>query len=128
MKKILLILGSALLPVFAFAQSPNITGYVGTGVAQIFNIAQTYIIPGLTLAASAYFIWGVIGYIRAKDSKEKTEKRHALISGVIALAVIVSVWGIVWLLQTVFDVRATVSTNAVCPPGFKSQGAYCYAN
>jgi hypothetical protein len=128
MKKILLILVSALTPVFAFAQilggAPNF-GYVQSGVSQLFTIATTYVIPTLTLLASAFFIWGVIGYIRAKDAKEKGEKRHALIQGIIALAVIVSAWGIVKLLQNVAGVTPSTTTNTTCPPGYRPQGAYC---
>jgi hypothetical protein len=130
MKKVLLILVSALTPVFAFAQiinfggGPNF-GYVQSGVSQLFTIATTYVIPTLTLLATAYFIWGVIGYIRAADAKAKGEKRHALIQGIIALAVIVSVWGIVRLLQNVAGVNPSTTTNTTCPPGYRPQGAYC---
>ena len=130
MKKVLLILVSVLTTIFAFAQtitlggSPNF-GYVQSGVSQLFTIATTYVIPTLTLLASAFFIWGVIGYIRAGDAKAKAEKRHALVQGIIALAVIVSAWGIVKLLQNVAGVTPSTTTNTTCPPGYRPQGAYC---
>lgn|SRR5574343_41443 len=125
MKKILFALGSAFLPALAFAQAPNFN-YVGSGVDQIYRIAQTYVIPALMLAAFAFFVWGVIGYIRAKEAKDKEAKRHTLIQGVIALAVIVSVWGIVGLLQNVFGVRPSgMGPTQVCPPGYRAVGASC---
>lgn len=122
MKKILLILGSTFLPVLAFAQDLR---YVDNLAGGIFNIVSAYIIPGLTLAASAFFIWGIIQYIRADSSENKAKARHSLIQGVIALAVLVSVWGIVNLLQRVFQVNPSSQTNTVCPPGYTAYGAYC---
>lgn len=124
MKKVLFVLVSTLAPVLVLAQAqPNLT-YVSSGVSQIYSLATTYVIPALMLMATGYFIWGVIQYIKA-DAKAKDEKRHALVQSVIALAVIVSVWGLVGLLQNVFGVRNSATTNVVCPPGYTAAGARC---
>lgn len=125
MKKVLFILVSALTPVFAFAQGGPNFGYVSSGVSQLYLLATTYVIPTLMLAATAFFIWGVIGYIRAKDAAEKSKQRHALVQGIIALAVIVSAWGIVRVLQNVAGVTPQSTTTTTCPPGFTPVGARC---
>ncbi|MBP6912333.1 MAG: hypothetical protein KBB86_00140 [Candidatus Pacebacteria bacterium] len=130
MKKVLLILVSALTPLVASAQFINLGGapnfgYVSSGVDQLFRIATTYVIPTLTLLASAFFIWGVIGYIRADTKENKEKSRHALVQGIIALAVIVSAWGIVRLLQNVAGVTPSTTTNTICPPGYTPVGAIC---
>ncbi|OGI72411.1 hypothetical protein A3J61_00315 [Candidatus Nomurabacteria bacterium RIFCSPHIGHO2_02_FULL_38_15] len=125
MKKVLLILGSALAPVLAFAQATPNFGYVTSGVTQIYTLFTTYLIPGLMLIATGFFIWGVIGYIRASSDDAKKEAKHRLVQSVIALAVIVSVWGIIALLQSILGVRASSTTNVVCPPGYTAVGARC---
>ena len=125
MKKILLAFGALFAPLVAMAQAMPRFGYIQSGISQLYTIVNSYLIPVLMLAAFGYFLWGVIGYIKAKDDKSKTEKRHTLIQGVIALAVIVSVWGLVALLQNIFGVNPSSTTNLVCPPGFRALGANC---
>lgn len=123
MKKILFILGSAFLPLVAFAQflptnnQPNFT-YVNTAAAGIFNLLK-YVMPVLMLLASAWFVWKVIEYIRAAPDKKPEARKH-IISGVIGLAVIVSVWGIVALLQNIFGVNPASNVAPACPPGFRA--------
>ena len=119
------------MPVLAFAQfvpvntGPNFN-YIGNGVGNLFGIVSTYLVPILMLAAFAYFVWGVIGYIRAVDEKTKKERRHTMISGVIALAVIVSVWGLVALLQSIFGVGGISNQVQPCPPGYIQRNSRCY--
>lgn len=124
MKKFLLGFGLMMLPVLASAQASPDFNYVRRGVEQIYTLANTFIIPALMLAAFGFFLWGAIGYVRA-DSTKKKEKRDKLIQGVIALAIMVSVWGLVALLQNVFGVRGSATMNTVCPPGFRPFGANC---
>jgi 4-amino-4-deoxy-L-arabinose transferase-like glycosyltransferase len=123
MKKVLLILVSALTPVFAFAQTPNF-GYVSSGVGQLYVLATTYVIPSLMLLATAYFIWGVYQYIKAAPDKKKDYRKN-LTSGIIALAVIVSAWGIIRVLQNVAGVNPSSQTNLICPPGYTPFNGYC---
>lgn len=129
MKKVLLVLVSAFAPIMASAQffggQPNF-GYVTSGVGQIYNLLTYYLIPVLMLAATGYFIYGVITYIKATDPSKKKEAQGGMVKGVIALAVIVSVWGIVALLQNIFGVqRGITAPNTVCPPGYTASGARC---
>lgn len=94
MKKIIAF-GIALSPAIAFAQ-------VSAGVrdanslvdwlVSAFNIAS-----GLILAAAVvFFLWGVFQYVMAAgdEDAQKTGRAH-IINGIIGIAVMVSVWGLV---------------------------------
>ena len=70
-------------------------------IAQIINP----LIPVLIGIAMLVFFWGIIQYILNADSEEKrsTGRQH-MMWGIIGLFVMVSVWGIIYLLQDFFGV------------------------
>ena len=87
-------------PVVVFAQT--IAGLLGI-VNDIFN----FVIPILITLALIYFLWGVGRYVMAQgDESGQTEARGMMIHGIIALFVIVSVWGLVALLNSTFEINA----------------------
>lgn len=60
----------------------------------------TLILAGLALL---YFFWGLIKFIvRAGDEEGRKEGKKAMMWGIMALFVMVSIWGIVTLLQSAF--------------------------
>ncbi|MDP3726548.1 MAG: pilin [bacterium] len=84
------------LPLLAFAQvgsNPFLTILVRT--KQLLDAA----VPIVITLALIYFIYGVTSYVTAKDDEKKAEARNVMIYGTIGLFFIVSVWGIVTLLQ-----------------------------
>ena len=108
------------MPFMAFAQTTQlVTG--GTSIADKVLIgvnAVVYILMGL---AVVYFVAGVIKYIAANDDATKQKAKDTMIYGIIGLFVIVSVWGLIKVLQnTVFGVGTNVSNPGAtpCPPGF----------
>lgn len=62
------------------------------------------IIPIIMTLGLIYFIWGVISYTTGKSDDAKKEGRDRMIYGIIGLFVIVSVWGLVNILQNTFGV------------------------
>ena len=82
------------------------TGGTGTNdivgiLAQITSII-VLIIPLLFGLAFVYFLWGMYTYIKAASTEGKEGARETIIYGIIGLFVIVSVWGLVNLLNTTF--------------------------
>lgn len=54
--------------------------------------------------ALLYFLWGIITYIKGGDNEKKhSEGRQMMIWGIIALFVMVSVWGLVSILTGTFQ-------------------------
>ncbi|MBI2056500.1 MAG: hypothetical protein HYT37_03950 [Candidatus Sungbacteria bacterium] len=94
--------GSLLVPYAAFAQNPQAIEGIINRILDTFN---NIIIPLLFVFATLIFLWGVIKYI-AKGSEEKEQKaaRSLMLYGIIGLAVMLAVWGIVNIIIQYFGV------------------------
>ncbi len=106
MKKVVkIVVGSVLgfLPALAFAETfkPTYINSLFTGGKQILDNAVVFLIA----LAVCWFIWNVIRYTIAEDEEKKGEAKNQMIWGIIAIAVIVSIWGLVALLQSIFGVE-----------------------
>jgi len=91
-------------------------------VATILN----NVIPVLITLAVVYFIWGVIHYGIARDEDAKTEGRGAMIQGLIALLVIVSVWGLVNFMKSFIGIN--LEDSEITIPCIPSNGVPCPQN
>ncbi len=60
------------------------------------------VIPVLIALGIFYFVWGVVSYVIADDEEAKSSGRNRIIWGIIGLAVIISVWGLVRILTNTF--------------------------
>lgn len=83
------------------------------------NITSTILNPlvGLFLtAAVVIFFWGMVKYIYSLGEKEKTEGRSLMIWGVIALFVMVSVWGLVKAVGLTFGITDNTPVQGVVIP------------
>ncbi len=106
MKKILIIIGSIAslsLPVLVLAAAN--TSYITSLITGGLTIIRNLIIFLISLAV-VWFIWNVIKYSMSSEDDDKTKAKEQMIHGIIAIAVIVSIWGLVYLLQSIFGVGA----------------------
>lgn len=87
----------AAMPMLVAAQT------VDSALQTIFRILNT-LIPILMVLATIAFLWGVIKFVVAADPDEKSKGRTYMIYGVIGLAAMVAVWGVVRLLVNTFGV------------------------
>lgn len=91
MKKIIAF-GLMFTPVLVFAQGfrdvPTLFAWL--------KIAFTYAATLILSAAIVFFLWGVFQYVRAagNEDAQKVGRSH-IINGIIGIAVMVSVWGLV---------------------------------
>ena len=67
----------------------------------------------ITLAIIAFF-WGLVRYLFGAGSEGKSEGLKIMLMGVVTIFVMVSIWGLVRLLQSTFGVT---STTPVIPQG-----------
>lgn len=111
------ILGLAyLLPILSFAQTNSSSGFTCNtnfrNIGDIFVWATCLIsnamIPLIFALAVVIFFWGVVKFIKESDSKEKEKGRTFMIWGIVALFVMVSVWGLVNVLNMTFGVRNVI--------------------
>lgn len=72
-------------------------------------IISTSVIPLIFALAVAMFVWGVVQYVIKSDEEAKKEKgRQFMVWGIIALAVMVSVWGLVRILGNTFGIEYAI--------------------
>ena len=106
MKKIV-IATLALTPAIALAQGTSLGDILGT-IGDLITSATPIIIA----LALLYFFWGLATFILAAGEEEKRASgRQMMIWGIIALFVIVSIWGLVGILQGTFGVDAGGTTD-----------------
>src|SRR3989344_3282355 len=99
MKKFIIGASALFLPGIAFAVTLEDTL---NEIGNLINVAGPIVI-GLALL---YFFWGLASYIFSSDDPEKKESgRNIMIWGVIALFVMVSVWGLVNVLSDTFNLE-----------------------
>jgi len=100
MKKILSIVLASVSPMIAFAQySPS------QGVGGLFSLAGTFLnraVPLIISLAVVYFIFQVFRYAVAGNEEDKAKAKTHMIWGIVGIFVMVSVWGLVAILQSTF--------------------------
>lgn len=93
MKKVIA-LGLTFVPSFAFAAITDVNSIL-TFAMSLLNSATVIIMA----AAVVWFLIGVFGFIRAGgDAEKKSDNRNKIISGIVGLAVMASVYGLVNIL------------------------------
>lgn len=93
-------------PFFAFAQ--DLSGVLNT-VGQLVGLAT----PIVVAVALVFFFWGLAQFILGSSESDKRKQAiEIMIYGIIALFVMVSIWGIVNVLQTTFSVGGTQNVTA----------------
>lgn len=110
-------IGTALtLPGLAFAQGANAFSILGT----IGNIMQI-LIPLLITAALLVFIYGVVRYVISKDEEGTSKAKSIIFRGLIGLFVILSIWGLVGVIQSTFGIGAGGDLDSNNIPGISFQ-------
>ena len=60
------------------------------------------VLPVLVALGVVYFVWGVVQYVIGDSDEAKKKGRDRIIFGLIGLAVIISLWGLVYLIVDTF--------------------------
>lgn len=99
MKTFLILSSFLLVPAVASAQGlENVLGVF----SNLINLA----IPLVIALAVLGFFWGLMKYIFSQgDDEKKVDGKNMMIWGIIALFVMVSVWGLIRMLQDTFNIQ-----------------------
>lgn len=149
LSKFIFILSFAvLLPIFVSAQTsgvtianPDATTCTGNGIEKLICDTQRIlnsIVPLLIALGIVYFVWGVVQYyIIAEGEEAKKKGKDKIIYGIIGLAVIVGLWGLVNIVINTFNFGGTTAPSLVPLTGAAStcnlagnpkfQDLLCYA-
>lgn len=104
----------------------NINGTVGSSCVMGTNfqgllgyftcIINNSVIPLIFALAVLMFVWGVVQFVINSDEEAKKEKgKQFMLWGIIALTVMISVWGLVGILSSTFGIKGSVLPQ-VTPP------------
>jgi hypothetical protein len=127
MKKISLVINSALVSVLAvvgIAQAQIVSnpavGTTGNSITSIFNVVETLAnrsIGLLVTIALAVFFWGLVKYLFKLGNDEGKGGKSLMIYGLVALFVMVSVWGLIYFIANFFGVgpQNAVNTQGLVP-------------
>lgn len=120
MKKIFIRLSSLAVVATPF------TAFADTGTNGLFSFFNTVsalinqILPIIISLTLLVFLWGIFLFVMSgADMDKRAEARGYILWGIIALAVMVSVWGLVNLLRTSISLNNT-PISAPGLPGFNS--------
>src|SRR3989338_5053647 len=128
MKKKLIVLSGFVLglaPVMVLAQqtppsfarcSSAQTGTLYSMLCVIVNVLNA-VVPILIALGVVYFVWGVVTYVISNDEEAKEKGRNRIIFGIIGLAIIIGLWGLVNILGRTFGIGSTQNTNVIMFPG-----------
>lgn len=125
MKKKLVVLSGFVLglaPVVALAQvTTNPTAFTCNNdnlwglLCKIGNLLNA-IVPVLIALGVVFFVWGVITYVISSDEEAKAKGRTNMIYGIIGLAVIVGLWGLVRIVGNTFGLNNNINITLPTVP------------
>ncbi len=104
---------SFILPIVSFAQTTTVASCTlvpNPKFGDLLNFVTCNIsrsvIPLVFALAVAAFIWGVVQYVilGAEEESKRAKGRQFMIWGLIALAVMVSIWGLVAIIGNTFGI------------------------
>src|SRR3989344_1091105 len=104
MKYFFLFLFSFLYTYRVSAQIPSGPKTIGDILSSVWEIITAFI-PVAFGVAVVFFFFGIAKFVlHAGDDRARTEGKQIMLWGILALFVISSIWGIVFLLANFFDV------------------------
>ncbi|MCK9352134.1 MAG: hypothetical protein WCT49_02790 [Candidatus Paceibacterota bacterium] len=116
MKKSLFVLGAFLTPAIALGQTSNVTKDAG-GLINLFGVIVAQLIPIASMLAILFFFYGLAVYIlKAGDPEKAAEGKSIMIWGILALFVMVSIYGIIGFLQRSTGTDEGAISNPVIIP------------
>jgi|SRR3989338_6185524 len=95
---------------------------IGNLICRVHQILNS-IIPVLVALGVIYLVWGIVQYFIKSEEEAKKKGKDRIIFGIVGLAVIVGLWGLVNVVVTTFNLggqRAPDLTNLVAVPTTES--------
>ena len=81
------------------------SGKFDSAVKFVVCFLEQFIVPFLFAIAVVVFFWGMVKFMSTNDTAEREQGKQVMLWGVIGLAVMFCVWGLVYLFSSTFGVR-----------------------
>ncbi|MBI5134039.1 MAG: hypothetical protein HZA81_01475 [Candidatus Taylorbacteria bacterium] len=112
MKKFGIVASVLAFPYLAFAQvSGNVSNL--DGIFRFIKRLLDTVLPLIIALTVVWFVWGLFRMFTASDEEKKEKAKSTIIYGVIALFVMISIWGLVNILYNTFQLDSTNRSNQV---------------
>lgn len=101
-------------PTLLWAQNTAWIDKIGTETSALLEVLA----PTLVALGVAYIAWNGVQLARAEKDDERASVRNSMFWGVVMLTVVVSLWGIIEIMQTMTDIGSDIgSDKSVTAPG-----------
>ena len=97
----------AITPYTFPAASPKLS------VMGLFDMSEAFLNRAVAIIVSlaiVWFIWNVFQYVIAADEAKKADAKKYMVWGIVAIFVMVSIWGLVAILQSTFGTSGVTTT------------------
>jgi uncharacterized membrane protein YidH (DUF202 family) len=84
------------------------TSKAGDLVRYVTCFLQQYVVPFLFALAVVIFIYGIVKFMATQDSSEREQGKQMMLWGVIAIAVMFCVWGLVQIFGDTIGVKSII--------------------
>ena len=88
------------------------SGYFSKLITGATDLLKDVLVFLIALAV-VWFIWNVVKYAMSSEEDGKEKAKSQMINGIIAIAVIVSIWGIVAILQKSFGLGGAEAPHSI---------------
>lgn len=109
--------GALVLPVAVYAQDSDLVDLEYSsnegliGIVGLFYAILKIAIPILLTLAVVFFLWGLVSYMRSDDDLDVEAAKKTMLKGIIAIFIMVSIWGLVAILQNTFNLSGNNVTQ-----------------
>jgi hypothetical protein len=110
--------GTQPVPAGGTCSAPQVGAALSSYLNYVTCIINNSVIPILFALATVLFIWGVIKFffINVDEEAKRAQGKQFMIWGIVALAVMLSMWGLVNVLRTTFNINTGSVLPQVTPP------------
>ena len=103
-----------LIPIFLMMPAVTLAATTTVGLHRLIDQIQGLVqrlIPVIIGIALLLFLWGILRFLISQDDGKREEAKKFMIWGIVALFVMVAVWGLVEIFAETFLVSGNVNTG-----------------
>lgn len=80
--------------------------FVGSGSTGVIGVLNTIVVPVIFAFAFAAFVWGMVNYffLHPGDETKRAEGRQFILWGILGMAFLFSIWGVVNILLSTLGI------------------------
>jgi mannose/fructose/N-acetylgalactosamine-specific phosphotransferase system component IID len=110
LSKLVLVTMFSFLILFPMISNAQPSSDAGGFLATIQSLLNS-VVPVLISLGIVYLVWGIVQYMIGDSEEAKTKGKERVIFGIVGLAIIISVWGLVSIVTRTFGLGGSAPTR-----------------